>query len=190
MRRQMVTTMYNNYNNVCIICYVFGFQICQNGKIQLNFQWSWWWPRKFGVYRWFKNMAIIAPFWATIDEHVAFKAGHSKVYYHVYQDTKDNNAPNSDTLQMASRHVQHYDKSGKFSNFNATWVLVVTWEKLCPYVYYPYYYYYSNNNGFTLNCQWVGIGPLQLAVTWYKIRHAGEQATHWDIQNKANANLS
>ena len=34
------------------------------------------------------------------------------------------------------------------------------------------------------------IGPLQLAVTWYKIRHAGEQTTHWDIQNKENANLS
>ena len=28
------------------------------------------------------------------------------------------------------------------------------------------------------------MGPLQLAVTWYKIHHAGEQATHWDIQNK------
>ena len=34
------------------------------------------------------------------------------------------------------------------------------------------------------------MGPLQLAVTWYKIHHAGEQATHWDIQNKENANLS
>ena len=33
-------------------------------------------------------------------------------------------------------------------------------------------------------------GPLQLAVTWYKIHHAGEQATHWDIQNKENAHLS
>ena len=31
---------------------------------------------------------------------------------------------------------------------------------------------------------------LLVAVTWYKIRHAGEQATHWDIQNKENANLS
>ena len=28
------------------------------------------------------------------------------------------------------------------------------------------------------------IGPLQLKITWYKIHHAGEQATHWDIQNK------
>ena len=34
------------------------------------------------------------------------------------------------------------------------------------------------------------MGPLQLAVTWYKIRHAGEQAVHWDIHNKENANLS
>ena len=31
------------------------------------------------------------------------------------------------------------------------------------------------------------MGPLQLVVTWYKIRHAGEQAVHWDIQNKATS---
>ena len=30
--------------------------------------------------------------------------------------------------------------------------------------------------------------PLQLA--WYKLHHAGEQVTHWDIQNKENAILS
>ena len=34
------------------------------------------------------------------------------------------------------------------------------------------------------------MGPLQLAVTWYKIHHAGEQSPHWDIQNKETANLS
>ena len=34
------------------------------------------------------------------------------------------------------------------------------------------------------------MGLLQLAVTWYKIHHAGEQATHWDNQTKENANLS
>ena len=32
------------------------------------------------------------------------------------------------------------------------------------------------------------MGPLQLKIAWYKIHHAGEQATHWDIQNKENAN--
>ena len=31
------------------------------------------------------------------------------------------------------------------------------------------------------------MGPLQLAVTWYKIRHAGKQAVYWDIQNKATS---
>ena len=31
------------------------------------------------------------------------------------------------------------------------------------------------------------MGPLQLAVTWYKIRHAGEQAVHWDMLNKATS---
>ena len=28
---------------------------------------------------------------------------------------------------------------------------------------------------------------LQLTVTWYKIHHAGEQVTHWDILNKENS---
>ena len=34
------------------------------------------------------------------------------------------------------------------------------------------------------------MGPLQLTVTWYKIRHAGEQATHWDMQDKATSSSS
>ena len=34
----------------------------------------------------------------------------------------------------------------------------------------------------------IKMASLQLTVTWYKIRHAGEQATHWDVQNKENAN--
>ena len=40
---------------------------------------------------------------------------------------------------------------------------------------------------YPLVCKMVRMGPLQLAVTWYKIRHAGEQAVHWDIQNKATS---
>ena len=31
------------------------------------------------------------------------------------------------------------------------------------------------------------MGPLQLMVTWYKIHHAGMQATRWDIQNKVTS---
>ena len=87
-------------------------------------------------------MAIIAPFWATTDTYSAFRDGHSKVYYQVHKPGYSYSS--AAILSMASEHVQRY--TGKFKNFKASWVLVVTWEKLCPYVYY---YYYDNN------CRWV-----------------------------------
>ena len=31
----------------------------------------------------------------------------------------------------------------------------------------------------------LSMGPLQLKITWYQEYLAGEQAAHWDIQNKA-----
>ena len=31
------------------------------------------------------------------------------------------------------------------------------------------------------------MGPLQLGVTWYRVRHAGEQVAHQDIQNKVTS---
>lgn len=30
----------------------------------------------------------------------------------------------------------------------------------------------------------VGVGPLQVTVTWYKIPQNGEKATDWDIRRK------
>ena len=97
-------------------------------------------------------MAVIAPFWATTDIRFAFRTGHSKVYYQVYKQAEGSSAA---VLSMATKDVQRY--TGKFANFEATWVLVVTWEKLCPYVYYPYYYYYYYSENFELNCPWVSI---------------------------------
>ncbi|XP_078366622.1 mucin-like protein [Oculina patagonica] len=132
----------------------YKLHICRNGLIQLNYEWSWWWPRKFGVYYWLRNMAVIAPFWATTDTYLAFRANHSKVYYQVY--TPESNESSADILSMATEHVQRF--TGNFTNFEATWVLVVTWENLCPYVYYSYYYYnyyyYHYKENFTLNCPW------------------------------------
>jgi len=101
-------------------------------------------------------MAIIAPFWATTDEYVAFKAGHSKMYYHVYRQTKRKNNKTSDILTMASENVRLYAKSEKFESFKATWVLVVTWVKLCPYVYNPWYYFNKGKIS-ELNRKWVSI---------------------------------
>ena len=106
-------------------------------------------------------MAIIAPFWATIDTFFPFINGHSKVYYQVYSHNTDSSAK---ILDMASKDVKLYGDGKKFANFAATWVLVVTWQKLCPYVYYPYYYYYYyyyqynyHEETVPLNCPRVGI---------------------------------
>ena len=95
-------------------------------------------------------MAVIAPFWATTDTYFAFKKNHSRVYYQVYEESKESS---SNILDMAAKHVQNYSEG--FSNFQASWVLVVTWENLCPYVYYPYYYYYYGDQEIELNCRWV-----------------------------------
>ena len=96
-------------------------------------------------------MGIIAPFWAVTDTYLPFKYNHSKVYYQVYSQTQNES---SEILDLATRHVQDYIEG--FGDFRANWVLVVTWEKLCPYSYYSYYYY-SNEQNFQLNCPRVSI---------------------------------
>ena len=45
------------------------------------------WPQKFGPFRWLSGKAIIAPFWARVDEDLAFKNGNSKVYYQAYEQS-------------------------------------------------------------------------------------------------------
>ena len=107
-------------------------------------------------------MGIIAPFWATTDTYFAFRYNHSKVYYQVYNQTHEKS---NETLAMASEHVKSY--TGGFDEFEATWVLVVTWEKLCPYAYYPYYYYYQNINekDFQLKCSRVSIYNFLIIIT-------------------------
>lgn len=130
-------------------------QICRNGKLQLDFEWSVWWPRKFGAHRFLDNLAIISPFWATVDEYVAFKANVSKIYYQVYTETDENIVRTSDILKTASNHVSEYDTSGKFTKFKATWVLVVTWRNLCPYVKYENPQRDGQGQSLVLHCRWV-----------------------------------
>lgn len=116
------------------------FQVCRSGQIQLNYQWSLRWPKKFGVY----ETPLIAPFWAVTDQYVAFKEGVSTVYYHVYKQSRQGTVETRSILDMASQHVRTYDGSTTFASFNATWVLVVTWVDLCPEMR-------------SLNCPWVSI---------------------------------
>ena len=128
------------------------FQVCRSGQIQLNYQFSLRWPQKFGVYK----MPLIAPFWAVTDQYFAFKANVSTVYYHVYEQSRQSTVQTRGILDMASQHVREYDSSATFASFSATWVLVVTWVDLCPYVIYPESYYSSQKIP-SLNCPWVSI---------------------------------
>ena len=92
------------------------------------------WPQKFGPFRWLSGKAIIAPFWARVDEDLAFKNGNSKVYYQAYEQSSQGHPQKEMILSLASQDVQRYTTEETFKNFTATWVLVVTWVKLCPYV--------------------------------------------------------
>jgi len=78
--------------------------------------------------------AIIAPFWARVNEDLAFKNGNSKVYYQAYEQSSQGHPQKEKILSLASQHVRRYTTEEKFKNFTATWVLVVTWVNLCPYV--------------------------------------------------------
>ena len=82
-------------------------------------------------------IGMFAPFWARSDQYQSFKLGISKVYYHIYDKIQSDHEQSSEILALASKHVGQYG-DGRFANFKATWVLVVTWENLCPSVIYRY----------------------------------------------------
>ena len=51
-------------------------------------------------------------------------------------------------------------------------------HKLGKYYYYHYYYYYYYFE-YHMVLKLSAIGLLQLAITWYKIRHAGGQVQYY-----------
>ncbi|XP_044174744.1 uncharacterized protein LOC114975818 isoform X3 [Acropora millepora] len=115
----------------------YKLHICRNGKIQTNSEWSVQWPRKFGVSYYVDTIGMFAPFWARSDQYQSFESGISKVYYHIYEKSQGDHDQTSKILALASKHVEQY-VGGRFASFTATWVLVVTWENLCPSVIYRY----------------------------------------------------
>ena len=143
--------------------YIFKFQICRNGIIQTNYKWSPQWPRKFGVSYYVDMIGMFAPFWARSDQYQSFKLGISKVYYHVYDKSQSDHDQTGEILALASKHVEQYE-GGRFANFTATWVLVVTWENLCPSVIYRYTY--DGNPGMSSGiCPMVSVFFIEVEVS-------------------------
>ena len=75
---------------------------------------------------------MLAPYWSNIDFGSFFVLRPSKVFYHVYDDS----IPGSNTtLAEATEDVMKLLRRPLPTSFNATWVLVVTWENLRPSEY-------------------------------------------------------
>ena len=72
---------------------------------------------------------MLAPYWSNVDCRSSFINGRSKVFYHVYSDSQ---AGSHVTLSEASADVKKLHNRPFARDFNASWVLVVTWEKLRP----------------------------------------------------------
>ncbi|XP_078349239.1 mucin-like protein [Oculina patagonica] len=103
--------------------------ICPNGVIQFERERINRWPYKFGQRYWLRDDAMLAPYWCNIDFGSSFVNGPSKVFYHVYSDS----IPSSNTtLSKATEDVMKLFRRPLATNFTASWVLVVTWEKLRP----------------------------------------------------------
>ena len=107
----------------------FILQVCPNGVIQFESERFNRWPYKFGQRYWLRYDPILAPYWSNIDLVNSFVTGPSKVFYQIYSDSM----PGANTtLGMATADVMKLLTRPLPTNFSASWVLVVTWEKLRP----------------------------------------------------------
>ncbi|XP_066290899.1 mucin-like protein isoform X2 [Branchiostoma lanceolatum] len=126
--------------------------ICDNGVIQFDRSYRNSWPTKFGSAWYMRYRSMIAAFWAYSDpssfsrfEEETLK---SHIYYQVYKEG-DGKSDTSTILSRASEDARNTPNTNVPSDFQANWVLVVTWIRLPPYVgcrsyytrWYSYYYY-------------------------------------------------
>ncbi|XP_035679474.1 mucin-like protein [Branchiostoma floridae] len=130
--------------------------ICDNGVIQFDRSYRNSWPTKFGSAWYMRYRSMIAAFWAYSDpssfsrfEEETLK---SHIYYQVYKEGDGKN-DTSTILSRASEDARNTPNTNVPSDFQANWVLVVTWIRLPPYVgcrsYYTrwwYSYYYCNRD--------------------------------------------
>ncbi|XP_019629037.1 PREDICTED: LOW QUALITY PROTEIN: mucin-like protein [Branchiostoma belcheri] len=130
--------------------------VCDNGVIQFDRSYRNSWPTKFGSAWYMRSRAMIAPFWAYSDPSSFSRFDEetlkSHIYYQVYKEG-DGKIDTSTILTRASLDARNTPNTNVPSDFQATWVLVVTWIRLPPNVgcgsYYTrwwYSYYYCNRD--------------------------------------------
>jgi len=109
------------------------FQICRNGLLLFDSKWLPWWPYNFGERWWLKKRAMLAPYWSLTDTYYSFaRHGVSKVYYHEYSDSDPGSLH---MMNTATSDVKRLLMKPLPTEFQASWVMVTTWENLRPYRY-------------------------------------------------------
>ncbi|XP_031569003.1 uncharacterized protein LOC116303577 [Actinia tenebrosa] len=118
--------------------------ICRNGALLFETPQLVRWSHRFSERDWaYNKTAIIAPYWALTDVEDPFVIHNiSKVFYQAYDNSNDERS--KAILQQATYDVKtfHMDVQGLYENnenhqkpnedFDAKWVLVVTWVNLRP----------------------------------------------------------
>ena len=90
------------------------------------------WPYKFGQRYWLRYDSMLAPYWSNVDCSGSSIDGPLKVFYHVYSDSVQGS---NETLSKATTDVINLLTRPLGTTFEATWALVVTWQKLHPQHY-------------------------------------------------------
>ena len=121
-------------------------QICRNGLLRFITRTVISWPERFpgirasGSNR-FQRYFILAPFWSSISHHpfqISDTSQASQLFYQIYSknilgDVSSNHA--REIFDRVNKDVQKYQTSPSIPNFNGSWVLKVTWERLYPSTY-------------------------------------------------------
>ena len=117
-------------------------QICRNGVIQFKDKWIFHWPYRFQPRYWLNDAPMLAAYWAQTDTIWAYKktpfgqngipdsSKWSTTFYHVY-DKYDQSEGTDRMLAIATADVKNH--SSNVDAFEATYVVVVTWERIYPY---------------------------------------------------------
>ncbi|CAH1789481.1 unnamed protein product, partial [Owenia fusiformis] len=105
--------------------------VSSNGLISFGRPYLNYWARKFPLGR--RNLAILASFWGDHDTRESLSP--SGVYYQSYTREDTLNEKGQLLLEAASKEVMRYTN---VADFEATWMMKVTWKDVFPYPYYCY----------------------------------------------------
>ena len=102
------------------------FQVCTNGYVTFNTPFYDWWPP--GDISDISDRTLLAPYFGDVD----IRGIYGAVYYQAYTSFSNGTSPKL-AIQLAEAYVRQLMRN---KDFNARFVLVVTWHQAPPYPYH------------------------------------------------------